>query len=145
MCEVLEQAASQLAAIPTAGLLGEAPKVGLLGEIYVRLEPFATQYLEQRLADRGIMAKTEHASKFIYFCDLLQKRNLYHVRTGFAARQGVRLEGFFKHRFEERVKRILARSGLYDFAMSGVDEMCRRVEHVISPRFSGGETTLTVG
>lgn len=142
--QTLKRAAQLLGQIPLEGALGDTPKVALLGEIFVRVDGFSNQYLAEKLAEKGIMVKVAPIAEFVSFCDYLLQNGLYHVKHGLMTRMMSKLKTFFKQYHERMIKEIIAESGLYEVHMIDVPYICGNTKHLISPRFTAGDTTLTV-
>ena len=142
--QTLKRAAQLLGQIPLEGSLQDLPKVALLGEIFVRVDGFSNQYLAEKLADKGIMVKVAPIAEFVSFCDYLLQQGLYHVKHGLMTRMMSKLKTFFKQYHERMIKEIMAESGLYEVYMIDVPYICGNTKHLISPRFTAGDTTLTV-
>ena len=141
---VLDEQAGRLAKIPRLGHPGEVPKVALLGEIFVRADGFSRQNLVERLAKNGIITRVAPIIEFIYFCDYLLQRSLYHVKSSRSERFLSLLYGYYKRHAENSIKTILSRSGLCSDHLVDVPRLTKGVSHIISPRFTAGETTLTI-
>lgn len=142
--EVLKDGARQLAAIPLTGGLTDAPKVALLGEIFVRLDEFSRQNLVARLAEKGMVTKVAPIAEFLYFCDYLLQKNLYHVKYKTSDRILSVLESCLKRKYEKTIKQILAQSGLCDADMLDVGKITGSIAHIIPPSYTAGEAVLTV-
>lgn len=141
---VLRQASYTLKQVPLRDFVQNIPKVAMLGEIFVRLDGFSNQYLVEKLAERGIMVKVAPIAEFVRFCDYLLQNGLYHVKHGPMTRMMSKFKGFFKQYHERMIKEILAESGLYEVQMLDIPHICGNTKHIISPRFTAGDATLTV-
>jgi predicted nucleotide-binding protein (sugar kinase/HSP70/actin superfamily) len=119
----LKDVARQVAAIPRSKELEECAKVLIVGEIYVRRDDFAVDELVQLLADRGIVGKASGVSEWIHYLDFVRQYRLKkRIALIPAYRRFVsaemkellilRLEKWWKHRVERRVRRALSRSRL---------------------------------
>lgn len=142
--KILSGEARKLARIPLTGTIHEAPKVALLGEIFVRVDGFSRQYLVERLAQKGMVVKVAPVTEFVYFCDFLLQKSLYHVKQDVSERMLSVLKQYFKQGYEKEIKQILVKSGLYEFHMIDIAKITSNVEHLISPKFTGGDAALTV-
>jgi len=65
----LKQIASELAKIPLKKKMEDAPKVLVVGEIYVRRDDFAVDELVRLMSKKGIIAKVSGIGEWIYYCD----------------------------------------------------------------------------
>ena len=70
--ELLRRAAEELAAVKAQK---EVPNVLVVGEIYVRSDPFANDFVSEALERRGIRARLEPVSEFIQYSDFIAGKN----------------------------------------------------------------------
>ncbi len=140
----LEQCSQELAKIPTKQTIEDTPSIALLGEIFVRIDGFSRKYLVETMAEKGIMVKVAPVTEFVYFCDFILEKAYYHVKSSFVTRTMSLVKSYFKKRYEKKVKQILAKSGFYTYHLIDVATMTGNTEHLISPRFTAGDATLTV-
>ena len=70
--ELLRLAAAELAAVKAQR---EVPNVLVVGEIYVRSDPFANDFVSEALERRGIRAQLEPVSEFIQYSDYISFKN----------------------------------------------------------------------
>lgn len=143
--KVLRSEAEFLAKIPLKGSLDTAVKAAILGEIYVRSDSLSRQYLVERLAEKGIIAKVAAVTEFVYFCDYILEKAIYHVKSSLAERTLSAIKRYFKQYFERTVKEIMAGSGLYDGHALDIPQIVNNVKHIIEPHFTAGDTVLTIG
>lgn len=140
--KALRKASRKLREVEKQKEIEEAPKIALIGEIYVRRDDFSRQDLVQRLASRGFIVKAAPVAEWMIYCD-------YNLIKGYSLPKttGEKLKtyitGFFKNRYERDIKKILAKSGFYEFHMIDIDHMVESVKHLVNPRLTG-ETILTV-
>jgi len=142
---VLAEEAQRLSTIPLKETLHAAMKVGIIGEIYVRLDSFARHSLVEKLAEKGIITKVAPVTEFVYFCDYLLQKAIHHIKSSKTARISSVIKGYFKNHYEKAIKQILARSGLYEVHMIDIDGMVKDIKHLVPPEFTAGDTVLTVG
>jgi predicted CoA-substrate-specific enzyme activase len=131
--------------IPLVKRKDEVPKVSLLGEIFVRNDEFSRQNLIRWFSDSGIMVKIAPNEEFIYFCDFLLQNSLYHVKLPFAQKAELFLAGIAKRYAERSIKNIFAQSGLIENELINIRHTVGISESLLSPRFTAGESVLTVG
>ena len=72
IAELLRGAAEELAACKAQR---EVPNVLVVGEIYVRSDPFANDFVAEALERRGIRARLEPVSEFIQYADYVGFKN----------------------------------------------------------------------
>ncbi len=138
----LNEAAAELAKIELTGSLQEAPKVALLGEIYVRHDGFSCQGLVEYLAEQGIVTKVAPINEWLYYCDYLLRKGLS-GQVGAREKWVNRLRLFLKRKMEKEVKKALSASGLYHYHLTDVEMLMQGGERLISPTLTG-EAILTV-
>jgi predicted CoA-substrate-specific enzyme activase len=72
--KLVEDAAKELAAIKSARR--EAPTVAVVGEIYARLDPFANDFVVEKLEQRGIRARLAPFVEWLEYTHFLSERRL---------------------------------------------------------------------
>jgi predicted nucleotide-binding protein (sugar kinase/HSP70/actin superfamily) len=110
---VLAEEMDKLAAVNRKGSLREAPKVSVVGEIYVRRDNFSRQHLVERLAAQGIVVRTAPVSEWIHYTDYCVTHGLA-SRTRLVDRLTTHLQRVFKERDEAAIQKSFARSGFYE-------------------------------
>ena len=115
--KVLSEETKFLAAIPLKGSLHSTMKAAILGEIYVRTDSLSRQYLVERLAEKGIIAKVAPITEFVYFCDYILEKAIYHVRSSRAERIFSTFKGLFKRHYERKIKEIMGAVGVFTTGM----------------------------
>ncbi len=141
---LLESVAAELAAIPLRYPLHEAKVVSLLGEIFVRREYFSCQDLVERLAKRDIIAKRAHVLEWLTYCDYNVGNNIYEASFGIKGKMEFEAKRLLQNRYERRIKRILAASGLYEYELVEMDAIMDYGKKFFDVRFTG-EAILVVG
>ncbi len=120
---VLARIAHEAAAIPRKATVGEAPRVLVVGEIYVRRDDFAVDELVDIFSRKGIIAKVSGVGEWIHYLDYvrwydytkrLRLRPFWARPFSEEARKLLRLriEEWWKHHVERGVKKALLPSGL---------------------------------
>jgi len=142
---VLKNVVKELSKIPLDGKLHDAPKIAIIGEIFVRIDGFSRKYLVEKFAQKGIVVRVAPITEFMYFCDYLLQKALYHVKSGMTTRAMSVFKGYMKKHYEKQVKKILAKSGLYEAHLINIEKITNNIDHLISTKFTAGDTTLTVG
>jgi predicted nucleotide-binding protein (sugar kinase/HSP70/actin superfamily) len=140
----IAEQARVLAQIPLKGRIEDVPKVSLLGEIFVRTDGFSRQNLVERLANKGILVQVAPVSEYMYFCDYLMQKSLYHVKPSVVEKMMSVVRSYVKGHYEKSIKEALAESGLYVPRLIHIDSVVDKVKHLIPPQFTAGETVLTV-
>ena len=140
----LKAAARRLSEIPLALPYREAPQVVVMGEIFVRRDEFSNQGIARMLASRGFIARLSPVAEWIYYLNYMIQNGLHfsnHTLLG-------ALEFFISDKtqrlVEKRIKRILAKSGLYTFELMDIDDIIRFSKKFL-PHSLKGEPGLIIG
>lgn len=101
LCELMEEVAEQLAAVSVdTGL--QKPRIGIVGEIYVRSHPFANSNIIARLEELGAVCDLASLSEWIYYMNFCEQRRT--KRKGqFVKLTGNRLRDFVQRRIERKL------------------------------------------
>jgi len=140
--ETLKKAANLLATIPLKSSIKSAPKVALIGEIYVRRDAFSQRYLVDQMADKGIVALIAPVAEWVYYTNYLASKGLRGKQNA-AAKLKFRLKARIMERYEKIIKDILVTSNLYDYHLLDIKHMIESVSDMINPQLTG-EAILTL-
>lgn len=139
---VLEEEMTALARCGKKYPVGDAVMVNLTGEIFVRRDGFSRQYLVEKLADRGVLARTAPLTEWMYYTDYTMLKGIAHD-SSLGARIGIRLRNLFMRKDEANIQKRLLSSGFYHPYKVDVDDLMDRGAALINPALRG-ETILTV-
>ncbi|MFA5339750.1 MAG: acyl-CoA dehydratase activase [Candidatus Omnitrophota bacterium] len=142
--EVLEAAAAALKAIPLKYPLSEATTVAIMGEIYVRRDDFCCNPLIERLAQKGIVAKTSPVLEWICYVDYLVKNKLIESNLGISGKIEFFVKTFLQRSYEKKIKGILAGSGLYHNDAIDIEKIMKAGRNFIDEQLTG-ESIVVVG
>jgi len=140
--QALIKAAKLLAGIPLHTPLDLAPKVALIGEIYLRRDGFSQRYLAEQLAAKGIVSLIAPVMEWVFYTNYLAARGL-RGRHSLPERLKYRLKGVLMRNYERKIKSIFATSGLYDYHLIDIEYLINSVSRFIDPRLTG-EAILTL-
>ncbi len=140
--KALRAVAHLLTSIPLATALGDAPKVAVIGEIYVRRDGFSQRYLVDQLADKGVVGLMAPIAEWLYYTNYLSKHGL-RGKTGLLKRIGCSGKALAMEYYEKAIKDILVESGLYDYHLLDIRHLVESVSDLISPELTG-EAILTL-
>lgn len=109
-------------------------KILVIGEIYVRRDDFAVDELIGHFAEKGIIAKISGISEWIYYCDYVQKTEIFnygengnYFKNIFGGNYAEKLkwiaESKYKHIIENKIKNALKPSGLLIDFPDNMDEI----------------------
>lgn len=140
--QALRKAASMLAGIKLHTPLASAPKIALIGEIYLRRDGFSQRYLAERMADKGIVALMAPILEWAYYTNYLASRGL-RGRNSTSDRLKMRFKGVLMRHHERKIKAIMAASGLYDYHEIDIKHLVNSASRFIDLRLTG-EAILTL-
>jgi predicted nucleotide-binding protein (sugar kinase/HSP70/actin superfamily) len=137
----LRRALSAIDAVPTAG--EDRPRVGIVGEIYVRNDPFINGDLVREIERLGGEARLTSLSEWVLYTAYLRDQGFAARAPGVLRRIGEHLSDRFlkgrEHLFAE-----IARPHLGDRMEPGIDEIVEAGRRYVPVEFQG-EAILTVG
>lgn len=141
--KTLREVSFKLAEIKLKYQIGEAKKVLLTGEIYVRRDEFSSGDIITRLAKRDIIVKRSPVLEWSYYVDYILKNQIKTEwtlieKTGFFLRQVI------MNRLEKKIKHVFADSGLYEYETINIKGIMKIGSTFINPALTG-EAILTVG
>lgn len=142
--KLLTKVSSRLAKIPLQQDPQTVPVVSLIGEIYVRNEEFSRKGITDYLENRGFMVKVAPVSEFICYSNYVINRGLSDYNFSLLERTKNKIITLVQQRWEKRIKKLLAKSGLYKFEMIDIVKTMQTGKHLVSEKLLG-EGILTVG
>ena len=139
----IKLSARQLSDIEVIEDFANLPKIGLIGEIYVRRDDFSRQYLAHRFAEKNIITKVAPVHEWVYYCDYLMKNRISKGST-----RGNRIKGdiitIFKKNYEKRLMEMFAATGLFIYEPVDIPKLLDYAKKYMSEELTG-EGILTVG
>jgi predicted CoA-substrate-specific enzyme activase len=132
--KLLEVAGAEFAAVRAQK---EIPTVMLVGEIYVRCDPFANDFVVEKLEQRGLRAKLAPFTEWLEYSDLITKREIGKTSVG------SRLSSRIQSRIQEGTYGVMANQ-LNWSKRPAVREAMEAVENYLRTALRG-EAVLTVG
>ncbi len=140
----LESVAAKLAKIPLSRPLSEAKKVAVMGEVFVRRDDFSCGDLMNRLIDNDIVVKKAHFFEWLKYVDHIIKKGIYEPNFGLRDQLQFDAKVLLEHHYEKQIKRILAKSELYDYEVIDIDKILEYGSNFFDVRFRG-ESILVTG
>jgi predicted CoA-substrate-specific enzyme activase len=138
---VLARAAEGFAQLPVSGARPK-PVVGIVGEIYVRSNPYANEHLVRRLEDLGLEAWLPTIGEWIHYVNHTGKRQARRNRE-FAAWFKLEVESLVQSRLERSL--LQAGNGwLRSLPEPETRALLEAASPYISPEFEG-EAVLSIG
>ena len=110
----------------------------------MRQEEFSRQNITEYLEERGFMVKVAPVSEYLCYSNYIIKKGLNDHKFSLLERTKIGITIKVQNWWENRIKSILAKSGLYDFEMVDVAKTIQTAQHLINKKLSG-EAILTVG
>ena len=138
---VLRQAADEFVIMPRKQKTLK-PVVGIVGEIYVRSNPFANEYLISRLEDLGLEAWLPTIGEWIHYVNHTGKK---HARRNHQFKAWLKLE--LESIVQGRLERSLLQAGngwLRSLPEPETRELLAAASPYLSPEFEG-EAVLSIG
>jgi predicted nucleotide-binding protein (sugar kinase/HSP70/actin superfamily) len=131
-------------AVPSAYPIEKAKYIALCGEIYVRRDHFAHRYLNKYFAKKGFILKDAYISEWIFYVDYLLKLKLLEPDTLLKKRVERWIRVLFMRIAEHRIKKILSKSGYYEYSRTLIEPILSHSKHLIPLEYKG-EPGLTLG
>lgn len=141
LCRLMETFAAELSAVPL-DLARSRPRIGIVGEIYVRSHDFSNGNLVRRLEELGAACELAPLAEWIYYVDHVDKtrawRNRRYVRWFDAA-----FTSWFQHSIEQALAAPLERR--FSRLAEGPIEHTLELASPFIPSSFEGEAALSVG
>ncbi len=141
--KLLREVASQLHRIPLKYPLSEAKVISLLGEIFVRRDYFSGQDLIHRLEKREIIVKRAPIFEWMEYCDWNVKEGIFEADFDWKGKLEFQARVILQHRYEKKIKSILAGSGLYQYELTQMNRIINYGKHFFDPRLTGEAIIVT--
>jgi predicted nucleotide-binding protein (sugar kinase/HSP70/actin superfamily) len=122
----------------------ESKYIALVGEIFVRRDHFAHNYLNKQFAEKGFILKDSYLTEWLFYIDYLFKLNLLEPDTSLKKKYERTVRTGYMRYAEYRIKKILEKSGYYQYSRTNIDELLKHSSHII-PLECKGEPGLTLG
>lgn len=140
----LKLVSAALKEIPLKYPLKNAKKVDLLGEIFVRRDDFSCHTLIEGLAKKEIVVRRAHVLEWLHYCDWNVEQGIYHANFSPIDWIKFKAKGILSKKFENKIKYILSKSGLYEFEEADIDSILQYGKQFFDVHLSG-EAILVVG
>jgi predicted CoA-substrate-specific enzyme activase len=111
----LRKTVAELSRIELRMPVSGAKYVGVVGEIFVRRDHFSLMGIPERLAEQGFVMLDAPVSEWVRYTDFLRDIGMYTAQRTFIGTVEALLSGIVQNYHEHRVKKMLARTGLYEF------------------------------
>jgi predicted CoA-substrate-specific enzyme activase len=132
------------ARIPSVRHISQSKYIALLGEMYVRRDGFSHKWLNKHFAKKGFIVKDAYISEWIYYVDYLIKSGLYEPEKSVKNRWERLVRSTYMKISEYRIKKILVKSGYYQYSKTRVKPLVEHGKHIVPLDFKG-EPLLILG
>jgi len=140
----LRNTADRLSRIRLKRPVAEVPTILLTGEIFVRRDALSRQNITEKLAAKGFATICSPIAEWLHYVDYLDDHINNPSGISLMARIGQKLRRKAMHKYETRIKSVLASSGLVHPTPVQVETVISKAAPFISPQLTG-EAILTVG
>jgi hypothetical protein len=97
------------------------------------------------LARRDIVVKKAHFFEWMKYVDYIVKLGVYQPDFDLRGRIQFLVKLLAQERYEKRIKAIMARSGLYEYEISDIEDILRYGKHFFDLEFRGESILVTGG
>ncbi len=122
----------------------DAPKVALIGEIFVRNDEFSRMNIMQKLSAHNIIVKVAPITEYFHYANYMIDHGHTTVPLSLKGNIKFRLRKSYQKKAEQEIRMILSKSGFCDSAIVDVKQIINHAKELINPAMSG-EGILTVG
>lgn len=153
---MLERIADEIAKIPLKQKVEDTPKVLVVGEIYVRRDDFAVDELIRLFSQRGIIAKVSPVTEWFYYCDHTRRHEITKKLKLMPRRKRIlsdelkeliswKVEAVWKHRVENKVRKVLSKTGLLPSSPHDMDEIMNNAYNIFVTDELHSEISISSG
>ena len=139
-CRFFRQTAEsikKLVAIELKTPLSRARYIGVVGEIFVRRDHFSLMGIPDMLAQKGFVMLDAPVSEWLRYTDFLRAIKMFDVRRTLAGRLEYLAANVIHDFYERKLKRMFARSGLYEPEIIDVRRSLAHSTHFFPLAFTG--------
>lgn len=130
--------------IPARIPIEDSKYIALCGEIFCRRDGFSHKWLNRKFAKQGFIVKDAYISEWIYYVDYLLKLELLEPSASKKNRYERKVRKAYMNYAEYRIKKILTKSGYYQYSKTDVEALLNRSKHIVPLEYKG-EPGLTLG
>lgn len=142
--EQLIKTARRLGRIELQQPCKDVPLVLLTGEIFVRRDALSRQNITEKLAKKGFATICSPIAEWLHYIDYLDDHINRPPELSLLGKIGQKLRRNAMHKYETRIKSVLATSGLVHPVPVQVEAVIARAAPFMSPQLMG-EAVLTIG
>ncbi len=130
--------------VPARIPINQSKYIALVGEIYVRRDGFSHKWLNKQFAKKGFVVKDAYISEWVFYVDYLLKINLLEPEKSVKKKFERFVREFFMRGAEKKVKKILEKSGYYQYMKTEIAPLLDHSQHILPLEYKG-EPGLTLG
>jgi predicted nucleotide-binding protein (sugar kinase/HSP70/actin superfamily) len=142
LVEALVEAVTEFAAVPKARHPAR-PRIGVVGEIYVRHHEFANNHLLRQLEGLGVETVLSGFPEWQYYENWLRRQGAWRERRWRPWLVSV-MHDYLQQRRDRRLNTVLA-SLLDQLAEPPTEKLLQLAEPYLHPSLEGGEAVISVG
>lgn len=130
--------------VPARVKIEDSKFISIVGEIYVRREHYSHKWLNKRFAEHGFVVKDAHITEWLFYVDYLIDIGLLEPEEDKKKNKDRLIRKAYMRYAEHRIKKILAKTGYFEFHRIDVDPLLQTSKHIIPLEFKG-EPGITLG
>jgi predicted CoA-substrate-specific enzyme activase len=130
--------------VPAKIEMKDSKFISIVGEIYVRREHYSHKWLNKRFAEHGFVVKDAHITEWLFYVDYLIEKGLLEPEKDKKKNKDRLIRKAYMRYAEHRIKKILAKTGYFEFSRINVAPILEASKHIIPLEFKG-EPGLTLG
>ena len=140
----LRKSTKELSKIQLNRPINTAKYIGVVGEIFVRRDHFSLMGIPDKLARNGFVMLDAPVMEWIRYTDFLRSIKMFETKTNFIGKIESFLSNYIQDQTERKIKKILSRSGLYEYELLDIKKYMNHSKHVL-PWTLTGEPGLSTG
>jgi predicted CoA-substrate-specific enzyme activase len=130
--------------VPSKINIHDSKYIGLMGEIFVRRDGFSHKWLNKTLAKKGFVTKNSYISEWVFYVDYLLEKQLLEPEQSLRNKLERKIRNTYMRRIEKKIKKILAKSGYYEYKGNHIAEIVENATHIL-PLDYKGEPGIVLG
>ena len=140
----LRRSMAELSRIPLRTPISQAKYIGILGEIFVRRDHFCLMGIPEKLAEQNFVMLIAPVTEVIRYTDFLHKIGSFTADASLIGKLEMLISVIVQNHHEKKAKRIIAKSGLYEYDLIHIEKYIDHSTHIIPRKFTG-DPGLTTG
>jgi predicted CoA-substrate-specific enzyme activase len=133
----LRSSVKELARIRLRVPISQAKYVGIIGEIFVRRDHFSLMGIPEKLAEQNFVMLSAPVTEVLRYTDFLLEIGSFTNTSGLLGRVEQFISTFVQDHHERKAKRLMVRSGLYEYDLINIKRYIAHSTHFIPQKFTG--------